>query len=55
MCLLLSLSLSLRLDQAYLQLLLIFIVTFLIEVLHDHVAAAMLDGRNNEIFLLERE
>jgi hypothetical protein len=26
-----------------------------IEVLHDHVTAAMLDGRNNEIFLHENE
>jgi hypothetical protein len=26
-----------------------------IEVLHDHVTAAMLDGRNNKIYLHENE
>jgi hypothetical protein len=26
-----------------------------IEILHDHVMAAMLDGRNNEMFLHENE
>jgi hypothetical protein len=33
----------------------VFESVYSIEVLHDHVTAAMLDGRNNEIFLNENE